>query len=96
MAKRMGAPRWKTRNKFKRTAAEKGRLFIGKFLQTFSQGEKVLLCADPSYQKGMYFRRFHGRVGVVAGKRGRSYEVLVKDGGKTKTLVVSPVHLRRV
>jgi ribosomal protein L21E len=44
----------------------------------------------------MYFPRFHGKVAVVRGKRGRSCEVAIREDGKLKTLAVNPVHLKKV
>ncbi len=60
------------------------------------EGERVVLKAEPSYHKGLYFHRFHGKIGVVKAKKGRYYEVVVRDGGKQKTLIVHPVHLKKV
>ena len=68
----------------------------GADLQEFKIGDKVALKADSGVQKGMYFPRFHGKAGVVKGKKGKCYEVMIKDIGKEKTLIVHPVHLRRL
>ena len=46
-------------------------------------------------QKGMYHSRFYGKMGVVKGKKGRCYEVMITDGSKQKTLIVHPVHLKK-
>ena len=94
MSKRVGGFRRKTRNKLKRI--EKGKILIGKFIQKFENGQKVLLNADSSVQKGMYFPRFHSKVGIIKGKKGNCYEVAIKDGKKNKILIVHPVHLRKV
>jgi len=65
-------------------------------LQTFEVGDKVVIDIDPSTQDGMPHPRFQGVEGVVDGKRGDCYEVSILDGGKKKTLVVNPVHLKKV
>ena len=96
MVMRMGGSRRKTRHKLSRPTSEKGKLYISKYLQELNEGDKVVLKADPSRQKGMYFPRFHGKVGVVKGKRGDSYKVEIKDFRKVKTLYVHPVHLKRL
>lgn len=96
MVMRLGGSRRKTRSKLKKSIANRGKISITAFLQEFNGGEKVVLKADPSYQKGMYFPRFHGKVGVVKGRRGNSYEVEIKDFRKHKTLFVHPVHLKRL
>lgn len=96
MAKRVGGFRRKTRNKLKKHVRDSGKIPIRKFFQDFKSGDDVLLKAEPAVQSGMYFPRFHGKTGVVQGKRGRCYEVRIKDGNKKKSLIVHPVHLRKV
>ncbi|MEM2817823.1 MAG: hypothetical protein QXN39_05010 [Archaeoglobaceae archaeon] len=51
---------------------------------------------EPASQKGMPHPRYHGRSGVVVGQRGRAYLVQIRDGGKIKTLISRPEHLRAV
>jgi large subunit ribosomal protein L21e len=96
MTKRVGGARRKTRGLFKKSAKKKGKISLTKYFQKLEQGEKVQLVAEPAVQDGMYFRRYHGRVGVIKGRRGRCYEVQVKDGSKTKEIIVHPVHLKRM
>lgn len=89
----MGGSRRKTRNKLRKRPRTKGKISIANYLQTFKAGEKVCLNAEPAVQKGMYHPRFHGKIGEIKGKRGKCYEVVIKDGSKEKILVVHPVHL---
>ena len=85
--------RTKTRNLLKKKARARGLSPITKGLQTFEEGEKVNIVIDPSVHKGMPFSRFHGLTGIVIGERGSAYEISVKDGDKTKTVVARPEHL---
>jgi len=94
--KRVGGNRRKSRFKMSKSISEKGKLPISKFLQTFENGEKVLLKAFPSYHKGLFCLRFHGKVGEVVGNQGNCYKVNIKDGGKAKSCIVHPVHLLKV
>ena len=55
-----------------------------------------MIYPEPSSQKGMPFIRYKGRVGKVAGIRGKSYLVEIFDGNKKKTLISKPEHLRKV
>ena len=96
MAKRIGGSRRKTRHKMQKPSKEKGRIRLSAFMQTFNIGDKVVLVADPSYQKGMYLPRFHGKVGTVLSKRGNSYEVEIHDFAVSKTIFIHPVHLKRL
>jgi len=93
--KRVGGNRRKSRYKMKKSISEKGKLHISRFMQTFEEGDKVLLKAYPSYQKGLFCLRFHGKIGEVAGKQGNCYKVNIKDGNKAKMCVVHPVHILR-
>jgi large subunit ribosomal protein L21e len=44
----------------------------------------------------MPFRRFFGRTGTIAEKRGKSYIVKIKDGKKEKELIARPEHLKAI
>ena len=95
MANRMGGFRRGTRNKLKKSSRDSGKVSQRAFLHTFSEGEKVILLAEPAYQRGMYYPRYHGKVGSIKSKAGKCYNVEIDDHGKTKVLIVHPVHLRR-
>ncbi len=96
MVQRIGGIRRKTREKFKKGYREKGKISIRRYMQSFEQGERVSLSADSALQKGLYPPRFHGKIGYVQGKKGWCYDVSVKDGGKLKSLIIHPVHLKKV
>jgi len=96
MTKRLGGFRRKTRSKLRKNPREKGKISIANYLQEFKINDKVLLKADPSIQKGMYFPRFHSKSGIVLGKQGSSYKILIKDGDKNKVLIVHPIHLKKL
>jgi len=93
--KRIGGNRRKSRYKMQKSVGEKGKLHIGRFLQSFEEGEKVLLKAYPSYHKGLFALRFYGKVGEIKSKQGDCYKVAIKDGNKAKVAIVHPVHLLR-
>jgi len=44
----------------------------------------------------MPHRRFHGKIGVIKGQRGRSYIIEVKFGDKVKETIVRPEHLKPI
>ena len=93
--KRIGGSRRKSRYKMRKSVSERGKLPIGRFLQNFEHGDKVLLKAFSSYQKGLFCLRFYGKIGEVAGMQGNCYKVNIKDGNKAKEAIVHPVHLLR-
>ena len=96
MVKRTGGLRRKTRYKFKKQKRNRGKISITKYFQSFNSGDKVYLGVESAVQKGMYYPHFMGKSGIVKGKRGRCYEISINDMGKEKTLIVHPVHLRKV
>ena len=95
MVKRIGGSRRKTGSIFSKKPSLRGKFSLTSYFQKLNEGDKVLLKAEPSVHKGMYFRRFDARPGVISGKQGRCYLVRVSDHGKEKKLIVHPVHLRK-
>jgi large subunit ribosomal protein L21e len=95
MVTRIGGSRRKTRHKLKKHHRRKGKISFTRYFQKFEVGQKVLLNAEPAVQKGMYFPRFHGRIGEVIGQKGNCYNVEIRDIKKLKTVTVHPVHLRK-
>ncbi len=79
----------------KKPLSMKGKFSIAKFFQKFSVDDRVVLKAESSYQRGMYFPRFHGKNGLVKGTQGNCYKVLINDSGKKKEVIVHPVHLKK-
>jgi large subunit ribosomal protein L21e len=82
-----------TRALLKRNPRERGKTTLSKILQTYNEGDRVVVKIDSSMHKGMPHRRFHGRIGVVRAKRGRSYVIHVTQGDATKEIIVRPEHL---
>lgn len=96
MTKRIGGRRRKSRQKLKKDIRQKGKININKFLQEFKPGERVALKADSTYQKGMFPLRFYGKIGTVKEKKGKGYEIIIRDENKTKHIISHPVHLKRL
>jgi large subunit ribosomal protein L21e len=97
MVKRTGGMRRKTRQILQKHVKQKGKISITKFLNEFKDGEKVVLKAEPAYVgNGMYHPMFHGKAGVIKGKKGFCYEVEIKDGSIKKKLIVHAVHLKKM
>lgn len=92
MVKRSKGLRSKTREKL--TQKPRYRPAITKFIQEFSEGQKVMISQEPSSQKGMPHTRFKGRVGKIIGRRGRAYIVEITDGKKKKKIISAPEHLK--
>jgi large subunit ribosomal protein L21e len=85
--------RRRTRYLLKRKPRERGKTGLSKVLREYEPEEKVVIKLDPSVHKGMPHRRFHGKIGVIADKRGGSYIVNVTQGKATKEIIVRPEHI---
>ena len=92
MGKRSRGFRVKTREKLGQKPGY--RPSITRFLQEFKKNQKVVIVPEPSSHKGMPHSRYKGRVGIIAGTRGRSYIVEIIDGSRVKKLIARPEHLR--
>lgn len=73
---------------------ERGKLSLSKLLYEYQPGSQVVVKIEPSVHKGMPHRRYHGRVGTILNKRGRSYVVSVSQGDAVKEIIVRPEHLQ--
>ncbi len=85
--------RARTRKLLKKKPRERGKIKISRLLRDYNPGDSVVIKIDPSVQKGMPHRRYHGKVGKIVGKRGRSYIVSVMQGEAVKEIIVRPEHL---
>ncbi|MEM2104377.1 MAG: 50S ribosomal protein L21e [Candidatus Bathyarchaeia archaeon] len=85
--------RARTRVLLTKKPRERGKIKFTRLLCEHQLGSNVVIKIDPSFQKGMPHRRYHGRVGTVIGKRGKSYIVSVKQGEAVKEIIVRPEHL---
>ncbi len=88
-------PRKKTRKKLSNRPRERGTSPPQRAVEDFGTGERVHLRIDPSVPDGRFHPRFNGHTGEVIDRQGRAYRVKITDGGKEKTLIVTPAHLRR-
>jgi large subunit ribosomal protein L21e len=85
--------RSKTRRLLRKSPRERGKMRLSKLLHEYQPGNSVVIKIDPSVQKGMPHRRYHGKVGKVVGMRGKSYIVSVTQGDAVKEIIVRPEHL---
>ena len=93
MGRRAKGFRHKTRSLLSQKPRERGKTGLSKILRNYVAGEKVVVKIDPSVHKGMPHRRYQGRVGMIANKRGKSYVVNVTQGDAVKEIIVRPEHL---
>ncbi|MFH1787161.1 MAG: 50S ribosomal protein L21e [archaeon] len=88
-------PRYRSRNIMKKPVREKGLPPIGRFMEKYEVGDRVVIKVEPAVPEGMPFIKFNGKCGKVIEKRGRAYVVSFKDKDKRKSAICTPVHMRR-
>lgn len=87
--------RHRTRKLLKKSVRERGGIPpLSLLMINYNIGDRVHIVINPSVYSGMPHRRYHGKTGVIIGKRGKCYVVSVALGNKEKTLFVKPEHLR--
>lgn len=96
LVKRSVGYRSRTRKLLSKRPREKGLSPLSKIMYPYKENDKVAIVIDPSMHKGMPHRRYHGKVGVLVGKRGKAYVVKVNLGEKEKTLIIRPQHLKPI
>ena len=96
MVKRIGSRRRKTRMQVTKAPGQRGKISLSKYFAKFNNGQKVVLKLEPSVAGGLYFHRFHGKIGTIDGMQGKCYFVKITDGHKEKRLIVHPVHMKMV
>ena len=94
MVKRSHGYRVGSRKLMTKKVRQRGMPSLGRLLRTYTEGDRVDIIIDSAIHGGQPHKRYHGRVGVIQGRRGRSYEVETTLGKKTKLLIIRPEHLR--
>jgi large subunit ribosomal protein L21e len=82
-----------TRRLLKKNPRERGKIKMSKLLYEYAPGDRVIVRIDSSVVKGMPHKRYHGKVGTIVVKRGRSYVVSVPLGDAVKEIIARPEHL---
>ncbi len=82
-------------SKANRKMKMKRKITVNDRLKTFKIGEKVIIKAVAEHSTAPH-RRYHGKAGRVVEKRGSAYVVEIKDGGKVKKIITTPVHLKKI
>jgi len=82
-----------TRRLLKKRPRERGKIRLGKLLHEYQPKSRAVIKIDPSVHKGMPHKRYHGKVGTIIDKRGRSYVISVTQGNAVKEIIVRPEHL---
>lgn len=79
----------------KKPVRTRGKLKLSRYFQKLEEGSSVAIIEEPSV-KSVFPKRLQGRTGIIAGRRGRSYIVRIKDQEKEKSFLIEPIHLRKI
>ncbi|MAH49357.1 50S ribosomal protein L21e [Candidatus Pacearchaeota archaeon] len=71
----------------------KGKLRLSSYFKKIEDGKKVSVVRELGIKAG-FPKRIIGKSGKVVGVRGKCKLVELKDGNKTKTFIIHPVHLK--
>ena len=74
---------------------EKGKLKLSRYFKKFDDGDKVGIVMDVGVRSS-FPKRLRGLSGKIVGSRGKFKLAEIKDGGKLKTFIIHPVHLKRL
>jgi large subunit ribosomal protein L21e len=96
MVKRSKGIMVSTRQTLRKKPRDRGMPPITTFLKEFQVGDKANIVIEPSSQKGVPHRRYHGKVGTIVDKRGDAYVVRVKMDRTSKDLIIRPEHLKPI
>jgi large subunit ribosomal protein L21e len=83
-----------TRKKLSNDPRDRGTSPPQRAVERFEEGQRVHLNIDPSVPKGRFHPRFNGHTGTVVDEQGAAYKIEITDGGKRKTVIAKPAHLR--
>lgn len=73
----------------------RGKFSFSNYFRKFNDGDIVAVVRERSL-KINFPERLQGRTGTIIGKRGRAYNVLIKDITKPKQFLIEPVHLKKI
>ncbi len=74
---------------------EKGKIKFSEYFKKLNEGDRVCIVQE----KGVCFsfpKRLQGKSGMIADTRGKYKVIKINDGKKEKTIIVHPVHLKKI
>ena len=74
---------------------QKGKIRLSKYFQKLSEGTRVAVVRDLGVRAG-FPKRIIGKTGKITGVRGTYNIVELKDGNKTKSFIIHPIHLKKL
>jgi len=72
---------------------EQGKLKFSCYFKKIKDGERVAVVRDRGVRSS-FPKRIIGKSGKIITSRGNCKVIEIKDGGKTKTFIIHPIHLK--
>ena len=79
----------------RKSERERGKIKFSEYFKELGENDTVAVKREIS-ATASFPKRLQGRTGKVAGKRGHSYIVKIKDQEKEKDFLIHPVHLKKL
>jgi len=79
----------------KKNIRERGKIKLSRFFMKFKEGDNVAVVRERAVQSS-FPQRLQGRTGKIQGKRGKVYEIKIKDQNKEKLYLIEPIHLKKI
>ena len=79
----------------KKPIRTRGKLQFSRYFQKLKEGDFVAISREPAVTSN-FKKRLQGITGVIEGKRGQAYIVKIKDQNESKTLLIEPIHLKKI
>jgi ribosomal protein L21E len=73
----------------------KGKLQLSRYFQELKEGDRVSVNQELSLKAG-FPKRLQGRTGVVIERKGKVYNIQIKDQAKEKYFLIAPIHLKKI
>lgn len=79
----------------KKNIRYRGKVQLSGFFKKYKKGDNVAVVREQATQAS-FPQRLQGRTGKVERKRGKAYEVKIKDQNKEKKYLIQPIHLKKI
>ncbi|MDD5012101.1 MAG: 50S ribosomal protein L21e [Candidatus Nanoarchaeia archaeon] len=79
----------------KKSVRTRGKLQLSRYFQELKEGDFVAISREQAVQSS-FPERFQGLTGIVEGKRGKSYIVKIRDHNEYKSILIEPIHLKKI
>lgn len=79
----------------KKPVRTKGKISMSGYFEEFKEGDRVAIVREVTLRP-KFPKRIQGRTGVVESKRGRAYQIVLKDIDREKRFLIAPIHLKKI